>query len=74
MYVQNLIQRNASEVWRWMEEGAHFYVCGDAARMAKDVEAALHAVAMNCGGLTKDNADQWLQTARQQKRYLRDVY
>ena len=47
---------------------------GDAARMAKDVEAALHAVAMNCGGLTKDNADQWLQTARQQKRYLRDVY
>jgi sulfite reductase (NADPH) flavoprotein alpha-component len=74
IYVQHLMHQHAAELWRWLNEGAHFYVCGDAARMAKDVDAALHDAAMQSGGLDKEGAAAWVQTLRQQKRYLRDVY
>ena len=65
---------NASELWAWLEEGAHFYVCGDAKRMAKDVDAALHKVIETCGGKTFDQATEYVQKMKQDKRYQRDVY
>ena len=74
IYVQHLMQRNASELWAWLQAGAHFYVCGDATRMAKDVDAALHEVAEVAGGLSKDKAAEFVTELRKQKRYLRDVY
>ena len=74
VYVQHLMQQNATELWRWLQQGAHFYVCGDASRMAKDVDATLHEVVMQAGGLSKDAAREYVSELRQQKRYLRDVY
>jgi sulfite reductase (NADPH) flavoprotein alpha-component len=65
---------NAGELWRWLEDGAHFYVCGDAARMAKDVDAALHKVCETSGGLTPEEAAAYIQQLKSQKRYCRDVY
>jgi sulfite reductase (NADPH) flavoprotein alpha-component len=74
VYVQHLMQQHATELWRWLQEGAHLYVCGDAARMARDVDAALHEVAMHAGGLGSEQAHAWVDELRQQKRYRRDVY
>ena len=65
---------NAAELWAWLEEGAHFYVCGDAKRMAKDVEAALLQVAGKAGGKSPEEAKAWLEALKSDKRYLRDVY
>ena len=64
----------AAELWSWMQDGAHFYVCGDASRMAKDVDAALHTVAQRAGGLSSDAAAEFVKTLREEKRYQRDVY
>ncbi|MCL5996513.1 MAG: sulfite reductase subunit alpha, partial [Chloroflexi bacterium] len=74
IYVQHLMLEHASELWRWLEEGAYFYVCGDASRMARDVDAALQEVATRAGGLMADQARAWVDALRQQKRYRRDVY
>jgi sulfite reductase (NADPH) flavoprotein alpha-component len=65
---------NAGELWSWLESGAHFYVCGDASRMARDVEAALHEVAQTAGGLSKESAAEYIQKLKTAKRYQRDVY
>ena len=56
VYVQNRMLQNAAELWQWLQAGAHFYVCGDASRMAKDVDAALHQIAETAGGLSKEAA------------------
>jgi sulfite reductase (NADPH) flavoprotein alpha-component len=74
VYVQNLMLENAAEMWRWLEENAHFYVCGDAKRMAKDVDDALHAIIRQEGGLSDDNAKEYVQKMKKEKRYQRDVY
>jgi sulfite reductase (NADPH) flavoprotein alpha-component len=74
IYVQNLIQQHAAELWSWLSDGASLYVCGDAARMAKDVDVALHETAVRAGGLSTEQAVEWVGMLRQQKRYLRDVY
>lgn len=74
VYVQHRILEDASELWAWLQEGAHFYVCGDASRMAKDVDAALHRVAETAGGLSHDAAREFVQTMKTDKRYQRDVY
>jgi sulfite reductase (NADPH) flavoprotein alpha-component len=74
IYVQNRMLENAGELWSWLESGAHFYVCGDASRMAKDVDAALHDVAEKAGGLSKDAAAEYIQKLKTAKRYQRDVY
>ena len=74
IYVQDRIEENAKEVYAWLERGAYFYVCGDATRMAKDVELALlDAIAKGSDG-TLDHANEYLATMKKQKRYQRDVY
>jgi len=74
VYVQNRMQENAAELWRWLEEGAHFYVCGDAKRMAKDVEDTLLRVAIEHGGKSDADAKAWLDNLAKAGRYQRDVY
>jgi sulfite reductase (NADPH) flavoprotein alpha-component len=64
----------ANELWAWLQDGAHFYVCGDAARMAKDVDAALHTIAETAGGLSTENAVEFVKNLKEQRRYQRDVY
>jgi sulfite reductase (NADPH) flavoprotein alpha-component len=73
-YVQHRMLECQGELWSWLQDGAHFYVCGDASRMAKDVDAALHAVAQRAGGLSSDAAAEFIKTLREEKRYQRDVY
>jgi sulfite reductase (NADPH) flavoprotein alpha-component len=74
VYVQHRMLENASELWSWLQEGAHFYVCGDASRMAKDVDAALHTVIEKGGGKRPDDAKAYVASLKSQKRYQRDVY
>ena len=64
----------SAEIWKWLEEGAHFYVCGDAKRMAKDVDAALHSIVENAGGKTPGAAAEYVEALKKSKRYKRDVY
>jgi sulfite reductase (NADPH) flavoprotein alpha-component len=74
IYVQHRLLENARELWSWLLDGAHFYVCGDAARMAKDVDAALHRVIATAGGLGEAGAQEYLKQMKTAKRYQRDVY
>ncbi|QGY30328.1 NADPH-dependent assimilatory sulfite reductase flavoprotein subunit [Pantoea cypripedii] len=74
IYVQDKIRAKGAEVWRWIEEGAHLYVCGDANRMAKDVEQALLDVVAEHGGMDRETADEFLSELRIERRYQRDVY
>jgi sulfite reductase (NADPH) flavoprotein alpha-component len=74
IYVQQRMRENASELWRWLSEGAHFYVCGDAKRMAKDVEGTLLAIAAEQGGKSGAEAKAWLDHLARVGRYQRDVY
>ena len=74
IYVQNRMLENAAELWSWLQSGAHFYVCGDASRMAKDVDTALHQIAETAGGLTKEAAAEYIQKLKTERRYQRDVY
>jgi sulfite reductase (NADPH) flavoprotein alpha-component len=73
IYVQHRMRENAAELWRWLEEGAHFYVCGDATRMAKDVEDTLLQIAAEHGG-KGSGAKAWLDGLAKAGRYQRDVY
>ena len=68
-----LIQAGA-DVWQWLQEGAHLYVCGDANRMARDVDRALKEIVMTHGGMSEDDADDYLNDLREDRRYQRDVY
>jgi sulfite reductase (NADPH) flavoprotein alpha-component len=61
-------------LWAWLEEGAHVYVCGDAARMAKDVDATLREVVAVHGGLADEAAHAYVDGLARSRRYLRDVY
>jgi sulfite reductase (NADPH) flavoprotein alpha-component len=74
IYVQTRMLEEAAELWKWLEEGAHFYVCGDASRMAKDVDAALRKVCETAGGLTIEAAAEYITKLKTDKRYQRDVY
>ncbi len=74
VYVQNLMLRHGAELWKWLQDGAAFYVCGDASRMAKDVDAALHRIAEEHGGLAAEDAAAFVSQLKKDKRYLRDVY
>jgi sulfite reductase (NADPH) flavoprotein alpha-component len=74
IYVQNRMNENAPELWSWLQEGGHFYVCGDASRMAKDVDAALHKVCETAGGLSPEATIEYIQGLKKDKRYCRDVY
>ena len=74
VYVQHLMHENAAELWNWLEQGAHFCVCGDAKRMASDVEKALLEVVMGRGGKSPAEAKVWLDGLAKAGRYQRDVY
>jgi len=74
IYVQHRMREAAAELWRWLEQGAHFYVCGDAKRMAKDVEDALLQIAAEQGGRSPEQAKAWLGDLVRAGRYQRDVY
>jgi sulfite reductase (NADPH) flavoprotein alpha-component len=74
IYVQNRMLAQAPEIYSWLEDGAHFYVCGDASRMAKDVEAALQRIVEQAGGKSPVEAADYVQGMRSAKRYCRDVY
>lgn len=74
VYVQDRMREQAAELWRWLQRGAHFYVCGDAARMAADVDSALREIISEAGGIGSAGANQYVQTMQQDKRYVRDVY
>lgn len=74
VYVQHRMLENAGELYAWLEAGAYFYVCGDASRMAKDVDVALHRVVESAGGKTPEQAAEYVQQLRTAKRYQRDVY
>ncbi len=74
IYVQHRITEHARELFGWLEEGAHFFVCGDAKRMSKDVDAALHEVIQRGGGKTTEQAIEYVAKLKQEKRYKRDVY
>ena len=74
IYVQQRMMEHAQELFSWLELGAHLYVCGDAARMARDVDAALHQVIQSGGGLTAIQAAEYVTRLKSEKRYQRDVY
>ena len=74
VYVQDRMREHAVELCRWLEEGAGFYVCGDASRMAKDVDAALHEILRTAGGRSAEEAAARVQAMKSGGRYLRDVY
>ena len=75
IYVQHRINDNAAEIWKWLDaEGANFFVCGDAKRMAKDVDATLRKIVQEQGGKSVDQANEYVEKLKSDKRYKRDVY
>lgn len=74
VYVQDRMREHGARLWSWLRDGAHFYVCGDAARMAKDVDRALRDIAVAHGGLDPDTAAVYVKQLAADKRYVRDVY
>lgn len=74
IYVQHKLLERATELYEWLQNGAHLYVCGDANHMAKDVHQALQQVAQQVGGLDEDAARQWIDGLAAEGRYARDVY
>ena len=75
IYVQHRMLENAPELWKWIDsEGAHFFVCGDAKRMAKDVDAALNKIVQEQGGMDAEKASEYVEKMKADKRYKRDVY
>ncbi|EMI53757.1 sulfite reductase subunit alpha [Rhodopirellula sallentina SM41] len=74
VYVQDRMRENAAELWQWLQEGAAFYVCGDASRMAKDVDRALHEVVADQGKMSDEEAAAYVKELSSSGRYHRDVY
>jgi sulfite reductase (NADPH) flavoprotein alpha-component len=74
IYVQDRMMGSSGELWKWLEEGAHFYVCGDARRMAKDVDAALREIVQQQSGKNAEEANKYVENLKSEKRYKRDVY
>ncbi len=74
IYVQTRMRENAKELFAWLEEGGYFYVCGDATRMAKDVDRALHEIIEREAGLSEEETAQYVANLKREKRYVRDVY
>jgi sulfite reductase (NADPH) flavoprotein alpha-component len=74
IYVQDRMREHSKELYAWLEQGASFYVCGDASRMATDVDVALHDIIEKEGGLSKEDAAAFVKKLKTDKRYLRDVY
>lgn len=74
IYVQTRMRQNGKALYQWLEEGGYFYVCGDATRMAKDVDDALHSIILDEAGISAEAASDYVNRLKREKRYLRDVY
>ena len=74
VYVQHRMRERAKDLYAWLEEGAHFYVCGDASRMAADVHESLIAIVEEQAGIAREAAEQYVENLKKTKRYQRDVY
>jgi sulfite reductase (NADPH) flavoprotein alpha-component len=74
IYVQDRMRENSAELWDWLKGGANFYVCGDAKRMAKDVDTALHDIIADKGGMSNEQAAEYVKQMKKERRYQRDVY
>ncbi|MEN3298187.1 MAG: sulfite reductase flavoprotein alpha-component [Pseudonocardia sp.] len=74
VYVQDHMREHGAQLWAWLEDGAHFYVCGDATRMAKDVDRALRDIVATHGGMDEERAAAYVEKLAAEKRYSRDVY
>jgi len=74
LYVQHRMLEKAKDLWAWLQDGAHFYVCGDESRMAHDVHQALIDIARTQGGLSAEDADAYVKQLQKDRRYQRDVY
>jgi sulfite reductase (NADPH) flavoprotein alpha-component len=74
VYVQHRLREHGKEVFKWLEEGAHFYVCGDASRMARDVDATLREIVQTSKKCTGEEASEYLARLKEEKRYQRDDY
>src|SRR2546430_6926664 len=75
IYVQHRMTENAAEIWKWIDaDRAHFFVCGDARRMAKDVDATLRKIVQEHGGKSVEQANEYVEKLKSDKRYKRDVY
>lgn len=74
VYIQHRLREQGAELWRWLQEGAHLYVCGDATHMAPDVEAALLEMVGRHGGLDADTSRDYLRQLQRERRYQKDVY
>jgi len=74
IYVQDRMREHGAQLWAWLQEGAHFYVCGDASRMARDVDQALRDIVRKHGGMDAARAQAYVQQLGADKRYVRDVY
>ena len=74
VYVQHKMLEKGAELWKWLQDGAVFYVCGDASRMAKDVDQALRTIAQQHGSMNEEDATIWIKALQKEKRYLKDVY
>jgi sulfite reductase (NADPH) flavoprotein alpha-component len=74
IYVQHRMHERGAELFDWLESGAYFYVCGDAKRMAKDVDAALHAIVEKHGAKSPEQSKDYVEALKKEKRYRKDVY
>jgi sulfite reductase (NADPH) flavoprotein alpha-component len=74
LYVQHRMLEEAAELWQWLKDGAYFYVCGDANRMAGDVDRALHQIVAEQGDMTEESAKDYIARMKKAGRYQRDVY
>ena len=74
VYVQDRMLEHAAQLWAWLNDDAYFYVCGDAARMAKDVDRMLRRIAQEQSGHSQDAADEYVEKLKEQRRYQRDIY
>ncbi len=74
VYVQDKLKAKGAEVWSWLQQGAHLYICGDGNKMAKDVHQALLEIASEHGQLSLDDANDYFEQLRESKRYQKDVY
>lgn len=74
VYVQHKMLEKKAELWNWLKNGAVFYVCGDASRMAKDVDQALRTIAQEQGSMSEEEAGVWIKGLQKERRYLKDVY
>ncbi|CCW10950.1 bifunctional nitrate reductase/sulfite reductase flavoprotein subunit alpha [Rhodococcus aetherivorans] len=74
VYVQDRMREHGAQLWKWLQDGAHFYVCGDASRMAKDVDETLREVVQVHGRLDEEDAETYVKQLAAEKRYVRDVY